>query len=147
MQRPPFMRSPDANASSERVDVPEGADQTSGALVGPAFRWLVAGPLGRTGRPRVLACLPRRRGLGVQRLRDFRRTPGVAQPQYLEFEHLLAPGDPQRIAHPHCARGLRALPAHLDLAGLDRLPREAAGLEEPRGPQPQVQADAFVVFG
>src|SRR3546814_20607963 len=54
----------------------------------------------------------------------------------------LAAHHAQRIAHLHDARGLGAFAANLDLAGLDRLPGQAAGLVEPRGPEPQVEPDA-----
>src|SRR3546814_4600053 len=57
-------------------------------------------------------------------------------------EHCPAAHHAKRLAHMHDARGLGAFAANLDLAGLDRLPGQAAGLVEPRGPEPQVEPDA-----
>src|SRR5690606_10895397 len=132
---------------SEGVDVAECADQAAGALVGLALgraeavarrpaqlRGLLA------GRARVLR-------LPVQRLRHRRRAAIVRQPQHLDLEHVLATRHAQLVAHAHRTRRLRPLAPDLDLAGLHRLPRQAAGAEEARRPQPHVDAHAALLAG
>src|SRR5688500_3481962 len=63
--------------------------------------------------------------LRVQRLRDARGTPRVGQTPHLDFESFLTPRDDERVADVHLARGLRTLTTDFDLAGLDRVLREA----------------------
>ena len=51
--------------------------------------------------------------------------------------------DLQRVADTHASRGLGALSVDFDLAGFDRLLGDRPSLEEARGPQPQIETDAF----
>src|SRR5690606_29126270 len=82
----------------------------------------------------------RRLGFLVQRLRDAGGPAGIAEPEHGHFERFTGAFDGQRFAAAQHARRLRALPVHLDLAGADRLAREAARPVEPRRPQPEVEA-------
>src|SRR5690606_6491313 len=63
------------------------------------------------------------------------------------LEDLAGTLDPEHLAAAQRTGRLGALPIHLDLAGLDRVPRQAAGLVEARRPQLQVEADGVVLFG
>jgi len=51
--------------------------------------------------------------------------------------------NPQLIAQVERFGPLRALPIDLNLPAIDRLSREAAGLEKPRGPKPLVEPYVF----
>src|SRR5690606_29756479 len=118
------------------------AQQPPGALVGARLGRAIAVARGPAQLRRLLARQARRLVLAVQRLRDRCRAALVRQAQHLDLEHVLAAHNPQRIAHAHQARGLRALAVDLDLARLDRLPGQRTGAEEARRPQPDVDAHA-----
>ena len=57
-----------------------------------------------------------------------------AERAHLDLEGFLAAKDLQAIPDTHLSRGLRALAINIHLAVVDRLPGEAAGAEETRGP-------------
>src|SRR3546814_918804 len=126
-----------------RVDVAEGLDQPAGALVGLVLRRVVAGAFGGALRTQLGASCDRGFGFGIQGPCHAGRATAVAQAQYghfMQFAHAL---DAQRFAASQCARRLGALAVDFDLAGLDRLLRQAAGLVEARRPQPEVEADGL----
>src|SRR5690606_20384720 len=85
--------------------------------------------------------------LRVKRLRHAGRAARVAQGEHGRLEDLAGALHAQGLAAAQRSRRLGALPVDFDLAGLDRLPGQAAGLVEARRPQPQVEADGVVRVG
>src|SRR5690606_13498300 len=130
-----------------RVDVAQGADEAPGALVRLVLGRLVAGAFGGALRTQFRAPRTRFVAFGVQGLRHAGGAAGVAQGEHGRFEDLAGTLDPEHFSASQRTRRFGALPVDLDLAGLDRLPRQAAGLVEARRPQPQVEADGVVLFG
>ena len=93
--------------------------------------------------------LKRKQNSAISKLR-IRLEPGSIDPSdpasWDAIEHedapaFLAARDHQRVADAHAARRFRALPADIDLAGLDGVPGQRARLVEARRPQPEVEAD------
>jgi len=62
------------------------------------------------------------------------RAAHVAERQHFDLETFGAARDDQRIADAYAARGFGALPADIDLAGLDGVFRQCARLVETRRP-------------
>src|SRR5690606_1845839 len=122
------------------VDIAQGADEPPRAFVRPRLRRAVPRTLGCPQGTQAFALAARFGRLLVERLGHLRRPAAIAQPEHRDVEQLIAAADPQGIPDAHGTRRLRALPTHLDLAVLDRVARQAARLEEPRRPEPQVQA-------
>ena len=71
------------------------------------------------------------------------RNPPVAQVKHGYFIFVLAAPDDEAIIHCNRPPGLYPGTIQLYFAALDGVTRERAGLKEPRGPEPFVDADFF----
>src|SRR5262249_23675282 len=91
----------------------------------------------------LLARGDRLRSLLVERRRDACRATPVGEARDDERPALLGARDLDRLADPHVPRRLDPFAADVDVAAEHGLRRGAAGLEEPRGPEPLVDPHLF----
>ena len=105
---------------------------------GPAGRRRAAGPAG-AARARARAARGSR-GSPRRARGDCGRAAPVGQRAHDDGQGRSARGDLDPVAHPHVPRGLHAGALHVDAAAGDGLGGQRARLEEPRRPQPLVDA-------
>jgi hypothetical protein len=77
----------------------------------------------------------------VEPLRNFGRSATLGDLLHAELPLEVALPQPNLVAGLHHFRALRPVAVHIDFAAVDRLGRKGTRLEEPRGPQPLVEAD------
>jgi len=71
----------------------------------------------------------------------------LSEAQDLDFVGEWAAANGQLVAHANLPRGLGPHPRDLDLAGVHRVGRQGAGLEESRRPKPFIQPNRVAHFG
>src|SRR3984957_6172514 len=100
----------------------------------------------RTPLRRLPPQLPALFRLAIQRLRNRRRPPHLAQLNHFNLKLPALILDPQQIPDPHFARRLRLMPIRLNPPHLASPPRQRSSLKKPGRPQPFIDPNRHLLY-